>query len=266
MKIISLFVSLLLVITVLLTFSSSSSFLCFVQAQVPSSYFVNATTSCMASLKEPVEPRPLEFCYWQNAKACCTPANDASAKASFQAFTDLGPGCAPTDHKIRAAYREVHQFACLPCHPREPDFRVDARIGDTHLLGGQVEADPNATEGTFKWRVCLSFVFGKDGKSGLWGTNGSKFDKCGIRPQGGTEGFDFTIPSVAFANDNLTVLAESFVKELPSFISGFQAVIVNDSHPDFDYNRTPCFASVGQQPFFISLVVAAVVLLVSMII
>lgn len=239
----------------------------FTNAQMNSTYFVDKPTTCMASLREASEPRPLEFCYWLNDKSCCTPANDAAAKSKFQEFTDLGPGCAPTDHKIRAAYREVHQFACLPCHPREPDFRVDKRVGDKHLPGGQIAPDPAAKAGDFVWRVCLSFVLGKEPAKkpgGLWGKDGKKFDMCGIRPKG-PSGVDFTIPSVAYASDNLTQTAIDFVAELPSFLEGFGAYIVDDINRIVDYNATPCFLSAGKvEGGFLLLLVMMIVTLLTM--
>lgn len=221
--------------TVLMIASLATTVLCNapVPAKNPSLYLTESGNSgkCIASLREPFAPRALEFCFWQNSRSCCTPANDAAAKKKFSDFTDLGPGCAPTDHKIRAAYREVRQFACLPCDPLEPKYRVVT----------------DAATGSFGWRVCLSFFFGKDNKSGLWGTDGRKFDACGIKPAG-SSGVDFTIPSVAYGTgnqNNRTAIAEAFLQDLPSFISGFGAILVNDYDPNFNYDATPCFASAG---------------------
>jgi hypothetical protein len=208
--------------------------------QLQNSYFFNRTDVCMASQRRPAMPRPLEFCYWLNDVSCCTPANDADAKAAFVAFTSLGSGCAPADHRIRSAYREVRRFSCLACDPKEPRYRVSSLLGDTGA-GGTIAADPAARPGDFVWRICLSFFFGKDGKSGLWGGDGRKFDACGIRAPAGSA-TTFSLPSVAFAGMAQADLAAAFVQQLPTILANFSAVVVNDSDPNFNYTNTPCFA------------------------
>lgn len=218
--------------------SSSSSLVSAVELRLFNRSTENGHLRCMASQVFPAEPRPLEFCYWQNARSCCTPANDAAAKDAFQTFTALGAGCAPTDHRMRRAYREVRQFACLGCDPREPEYR-----------------EWKADENTYKWKVCLSFFFGKDGKSGLWRGDGKRFDECGVK------GPDFLVPSVAFGNitDKMEVAAQ-FGAILPTFLSGFAIEIVNDTiEADGPFN---CFASAGYVSITASLATALLLLFI----
>lgn len=234
-------------------------------------FFVTNPSSCMASTKSPTKPRPLEFCYWLNADSCCTPGNDALAKEKFFDFVDNGPGCSPSDHHIRATYREIRDFICLGCDPREPQYRFLAINGDAHLPGGANQPDPAAAPTEFVWRVCASFLYGPDGRSGLWGGDGGKYDKCGVNlrtpcsahtlvgydsvnqqfvdsgkgvlPADLFCGDDTVIPSSEYGMSapNQRAAAREFLSVLPQWLPDFRFVITNDSAPDFNYNATPCF-------------------------
>lgn len=250
-------------------FCLSSNWMSVVVA-VPDSYFINRTNTCMASVQTPRQPAPLEFCYWLNDNACCLPAHDASIMAAYEALLSLGAGCAPAKHSVRAAFYEIRQLICLPCHPREPAFRFRTRDGDEHL-GGNISGDSAAAEDHFTWRVCKSFLYGRSGKrdGGLWGVDGHKFDACGVQQPGdcskfkqwgynatsgswieGPAGFppgpcdaSLIVPSVEFAG--LEDPAEKMAQMVPSLFSNFNFVVVDDLDPRFNARATPCFGAAG---------------------
>jgi hypothetical protein len=237
---------------------------------VPDSYFINRPTSCMASTVESKKPRPLEFCYQYNRDSCCTPGNDAAAKDAFLTMVEAGAGCSPSDHSVRAAYREVRDFICMGCHPHEPLFRFQASVGDEHV-GGTVAPNPAASDDAFVWRVCGSWLYGLDDNSGLWGGDGRKFDECGINLPTPCEGtpvmsFDSTTntwvtgPSNAISPDSdcgtdiifprseygpyassQKHAARMFLAALPQWLPNFNFVVVNDTQYGFNHSATPCF-------------------------
>merc|ERR1719333_1029036 len=240
-------------------------------AAVENSFFINRTEHCLASTQVPRKPRPLEFCYWHNANSCCTPGNDALALEKFFILMDIGPGCSPSEHSVRATYTEVRDYMCLGCHPDEPKFRYSERQGDAHLPGGTNAPNVNASADSFVHRICASFLYGKDGTKGLWGGNGSKFDACGINMpapcsdfrQVGYDGVskqfvtsetavgpldidcggDVVFPSNEYGADasDQRAAARAFIAALPQWLPDFKFVVVNDSAPNFNYTATPCF-------------------------
>jgi hypothetical protein len=248
-------------------------------AAVPNSYFVTRPTTCVASAKPAAAPMPLEFCHWYNEKSCCTPGSDASALGAFFGLLSVGSGCAPMNQFVRAAYREVREVLCLPCDPAEPKYRVLANVGDLHI-GGEVVPDPAAASDAFVWRICSSFMFGgNDLKGGLWGGDGSKFDKCGAQisndcnsrkqifydpvtktvntstvstqPDGASCGTTYVIPSAEYFDPNeadstaqLTA-GTNFLNALPHWMQGWKYQIVNDTISSFNFNNTPCFGRRG---------------------
>ena len=233
---------------------------------VDGDYFESRPDHCMASTKVPTRPRALEFCYWHNDNSCCTPGNDALAKDKFYQLLDIGPGCAPSDHWVRATYAELRDFFCMGCHPSEPKYRFQTLVGDAHL-GGENAPDLTVGSDDFTWRICASWLYDK-----VWGADGSKFDQCGINlrtpcsdhtqvgydpstgnfvassvsvlPEDLFCGDDTVIPSSEYGipNENDSqAAARAFLSILPQWLPDFKFVVVNDSAVGFNYTLTPCF-------------------------
>jgi hypothetical protein len=263
-------------------------------AAVEDAFFVANYQSCMASTKKPTTlanpPRALEFCYWYNDGSCCTPGNDALAKEKFFGLIEVGPGCSPSDHHVRATNRELREFMCMGCYPMEPKYRFLTAIGDAHLPGGQTGGDATAPVDDFTWRVCASFLYGKDDKSGFWGKGGEKYDKCGINlrtpcvdhPQLG-----FNVTSNSFVSSGVSVLppdldcgddmvfpsseygtgrpaARQMLSALPQWIPNFKYVVTDDiANSSFRYNETPCFRGSGAEHVSLATVVAVTIALIA---
>lgn len=243
-------------------------------AALDNTFFFNRTNYCFMTATLPTKSENgLEFCYTHNPHACCLPATDANIRDAFEKITELGAGCSRTKHSVKATYRELREFACLPCMREEPQYRYRTQIGDAHLPGGQNPPDSTAAATKYTWRVCRSFLYGFDGKSGLWGGDGKKYDACGVkqmssctsqhqwgfdpRLNSGAGGFvesdqlvldldpmavcgdNLIIPSVEFAEASDP--AEQMLGLLAMEIPDFSFVVTNDSDPDFRFNETPCF-------------------------
>jgi hypothetical protein len=236
-------------------------------AGIPDSFFVTRPEKCLASTQNPKKPLPLEFCHFHNDNSCCTPGNDAIAKDAFYGLLAVGYGCSASDHNVRATYSEVRHFMCMGCHPEEPTYRFRLTDGD----GGNIAADPAAAPDSFAWRVCESFLQGRDLTSGLWGADATKYDRCGVNmpstcqgvpfagydtstssfvystdtyvPPGANCGSEMIYPKAEYGADaeSQRQAAQQFLAALPQWLPNFKFVIVNDTQPGFNYTATPCF-------------------------
>lgn len=229
------------------------------------SYFAEHNDSCIVSGHPPSQPLGSDFCTQFASKSCCLPSFDVNhVQEAFLAVIPQGPGCGATKHSVRAAYSALRRFACLPCDPMEPQYRFLSSQGDI-AHGGVVPAATDVDDTTFTWRICRSFFYGRQSgqlRRGLWGTNASHFDKCGVNigqckalpvfnvsnrtfsvpdPDCTSTDTDLVIPSVAFADFDDP--AAEMLSYLPQTIGGFRFVVVDDEDPSFDFRATPCFGS-----------------------
>jgi hypothetical protein len=186
------------------------------------------------STQLPEKPTGLEFCYWYNDNSCCTSSNEDDIINYFQsAAGGLGAACSPSKHENKLNYWHVREWLCMECDPKEPTYRFLTRQGDIHL-GGTTEGDPTAETTDFTWRVCKSFVYGKDGKGGLWGGDGKKYDDCGIKVQTNCE----DAKQVYFVvSNNVTGEGEVVVSEQP-VLAGWDPYMCGDSAitPSVEYS------------------------------
>lgn len=252
---------------------------------VDETFFATHPDHCTASAQLPRKPRPLEFCYNYNYDSCCTPGNDAAAKEAFYGVMSLGLGCSPSDHRVRASYHEIREFMCMGCDPREPSYRFLESAGD-----GVTPGNVNASADSYVWRVCASFLYGRNNDTGLWGGHGGKFDECGINlptacsPSSNTLndgdvsvsnadgdcGSDIVFPRAEYAAEASSVddqrrAARTLLSVLPQWLPNFKFVVVDDTHPDFNRTATPCFAGSARTASSIALAmfVAIVAVLLS---
>ena len=252
------------------------------------SYFVNRGNHCMMTGRLPERPAPLSFCYWFNDLSCCVPGWDLDIGNAFVEVSDLGQGCSPSKHSVKSAYFQIREWMCLGCDPKEPTYRFRTNVGDAHLPGGQNPPDSAAPDEDFTWRLCKSWLYGKDGKSGLWGNNASKYDLCGIQflndcsaikqwgYDPGTGQFvessipildgwdpgmcagDVIFPGIEFGNDPEP--AASLLQIIPQFTPDFKFVITDDNATDFNREATPCYrGAAGSVSVMLSLAVALLV-------
>jgi hypothetical protein len=213
------------------------------------------------------------------------PGSDLDVLNAYVQVVDVGAGCSPSKHSVKAVFKEVKDYMCMVCDPDEPTYRFQTRFGDVKV-GGVNAPDPSMPVDDFTWRICRSWLYGKDGVSGFWG-NGSKYDRCGIQflndcsaikqwsfdsatgqwvesdvpilynwDPGMCAG-DPIIPKLEFGSDPEP--AASLMQIIPNFIPNFKFVITDDLDPSFRYNNTPCFRG-GAAP--ISYLVGSVLLLV----
>lgn len=250
------------------------------------SYFVSNNATCMLTGLLPSEPPGADFCSQFTSKSCCLPSYDLNTiQPNYLAIVPQGPGCGATKHSIRASYSAFRSLVCLPCDPKEPQYRFLSAMGDT-ASGGLVPADPNAGATDFTWRICKSFFYGRGRgtlKRGMWGTNASHLDKCGLnvqtcrqtsyfdpvaltwtRPNPNCTGSaaDLIVPSVAYSG--VTDPAVDLTSYLPVNIPNFQFVVVDDEDQAFSFAATPCFGSdVSAAPALQSIFIAILTLAVS---
>lgn len=207
----------------------------------------------------PKVPFALDVCYMHSHNACCLTGYDKEIKNAYSAIISGGSGCKPGAQRIRALLYSLLRYLCIPCDPNEPSYRFESVIGD-QVDGGVVPPSLNSLPGELTWRVCQSFLYGPPGKhQGIWGVNGSHYDDCGIVLQSclstpifnmETQRFtspspncssesDLLIPSVAFRNSPNPAL--EMLSLIAQTMADFQIVVVNDSDPAYNYEKTPCF-------------------------
>jgi hypothetical protein len=231
---------------------------------------------CIVSANAPVKPIGLEFCYWYNSKACCVPQVDGEAGEFFGHAVALGLSCSISKHQIKVTYNAIREWYCLGCDPDEPRYRYKVKKGDKGAAGGQHDPVPTASEDAVTWRICKSFLLGKDGNGGLWNKDGSMYDQCGFLTEnpcgngmqvvwdpklknGDGDVFTTTSPVLAgwdpfMCGDNLIIPSKQYVNApvpVEAFLkdfnpagfqdSGFSFVITDDTKADFNYDATPCF-------------------------
>jgi hypothetical protein len=236
-------------------------------------------TECIVSAKPAVKPEGLEFCHWYNSKSCCVPQLDSDTQEIYGHAVALGLSCSISKHQIKVTYNAVREWYCLGCDPDEPKYRFKSKLGDKNLPGGQADGDPKAADNKVTWRVCKSFLFGNAGNGGLWGKDGSMYDKCGILMENKCDGGkqvvwnpnqnnkDGAVMQTEFSvlqgwdpfmcGDNLIIPSKEYVSEKepaeaflraippPGFGDvGFDFVITDDSKADFNRDATPCFRGV----------------------
>lgn len=227
-----------------LLIAASVALLCGAVQAVGNDFFVNRTNYCFASTQPAQKPFPLEFCYWLNDNSCCVPGTDLVAENAFYGMVSTGAGCSPSDHKVRAINNEMRDFLCMPCDPNEPSYRFLTAVGDM-AAGGVNGPSASAAPDDFTWRICASFLYGKDDKSGLWGGDGSKFDQCGVLLQtGNATSAQMIFPRAEYGDvaDNQHQAAQNFLSVLPMWLPGFSFVITDDiTNTSFNYTATPCF-------------------------
>lgn len=249
-------------------------------AALSADYFINKTDTCISSGLTPSEPAGLTFCVWYHKNSCCLPAIDNEILENYFSTVSLGPGCASASHENKATHREIRDLMCMPCDPHEPRFRFSTKQGDI-AQGGKIPGDPTAPDGDFTWRICKSFLYGKDAKSGLWGDGGRKYDRCGfyhspdcaMHPQYGYDpatGTWIQSPFPAQASDGhscdpqliiprlefegTTDPAERLMQFLPMVLPvDFKFVVVDDMEAGFNYQATPCFRGSGAAGLLISI-------------
>jgi hypothetical protein len=218
-----------------------------------------ASDKCFVTNNEPLVPFGLELCYMHSHKACCLPGFDQEIQTAYSALVPNGQGCGPGSQRIYTSLYALRQYLCLPCHPDEPSYRFESVKGDI-VDGGVVPPSTNSLPGEQTWRICRSFLYGKAGSNqGLWGNQGSRYAQCGVTVSScmATPVFNITsatfvtpsstckavnelvIPSIAFedAADPALEMLSAVVQSMPDF----QIVVVNDSDPNYDFNKTPCF-------------------------
>lgn len=226
-------------------------------------YFVDNNYTCFVSGLSPREPAGTDFCTDFASLSCCLPGYDVNTvQAAFYNLIPAGPGCGSSKHSVRAAYSSIRKFSCLPCDPLEPQYRFQTQVGDI-VNGGVVAGSPSADPTEFTWRVCRTFLYGRQQgalRRGLWGNNGSHFTQCGLMlpqckaspvynatnqtfaaldPSCTSTELDLLIPALAFGDaEDPAVELLSYV---PQSIGGFQFVVVDDEDPAFSYAHTPCF-------------------------
>jgi hypothetical protein len=208
---------------------------------IDNSYFVTKTDRCWVTGLQPKNPFPLEVCFWFNDNSCCNPTTDQKVAGVFDGLI-AGPGCAPMGHRVKSTYKEILQFLCMPCDPLEPKYRFRLRDGDTI---GQIAADASQPADAFGWKICKSFVQGINNMSGLWGTNGTRYDICGL-----TLGDSIVTPSVEYADDTDTSVDKQYTAatRFLTAVAGlmwtrpnFTVSIVDDTVANYNFTGSPCY-------------------------
>lgn len=224
--------------------------------------FAAAQTSsekCFVTNKEPLVPYGLELCYMHSHRACCLPGFDQEIQTAYTNLVPNGQGCGPGSQRIYSSLYALRQYLCLPCNPDEPLYRFESVKGDI-VDGGVVPPSISSVAGEQTWRICRSFLYGEAGsRQGLWGDGGSRYAQCGVfvsscmatpvfnittatftTPSSSCKAVnELTIPSIAFedASDPALEMLSMISQSMPDF----QIVVVNDSDPNYDYDKTPCF-------------------------
>ncbi|KAG5467662.1 hypothetical protein CUR178_01308 [Leishmania enriettii] len=214
---------------------------------------------CFLTDSHPTVPMGLELCYMHSHNACCLPGFDKEIWAAYSALVPNGQGCMPGSQHIYSSLYALRQYLCLPCDPNEPRYRFESVRGDM-VDGGLVPPSANSVAGEQTWRVCRSFLYGKKGtQKGLWGNNGSRYADCGVIVSSCMSTPVFNISTGSFqspsssckASNELTIPSNTFrnapdpalkmLSRVPQSMPEFQIVVVDDSDPNYDYDRTPCF-------------------------
>jgi hypothetical protein len=250
--------------------------LCIQVAQTLSAeYFVDNNQTCYVSGLAPGEPAGTDFCTDFAALSCCLPGYDINkAQAAFFDLIPQGPGCGSSKHSVRAAYSALRTFSCLPCDPREPQYRFQTQVGDI-VNGGVVPGSPTSSPDEFTWRICRSFIYGRNNgalRRGLWGSNASHFTRCGLMlsqckasrvfnssnltfseldASCDSSATDLIIPGLAF--EGLDDPGVELLSYVPQSINGFQFVVVDDEDPSFSFARTPCFGAESSSSTLVAL-------------
>lgn len=233
------------------------------QVQDPSYFIVNNDT-CFITGKLPTKPLGTDFCTEFASLSCCLPSFDINTiQPAYYGVIPQGPGCGSTKHTIRAAYSSLRRFSCLPCDPKEPQYRFRSIEGDV-AFGGTVPPSPASAATDFTWRICKTFLYGRNAgasKRGLWGNSASHFDSCGVNVQTCaqnpvydvvnanfskldstcTSSADLVIPSVAYKDSSTP--ASDMLQYIAQTIPGFQFVVVDDEDANFNMKKTPCFGA-----------------------
>lgn len=225
-----------------------------------------ATNHCIATGMLPNKHFHLRFCGESYPhQRCCSSSTDTQNRESYVALTSTDAAtCGPSSPASHKAMKEIRDFLCLPCDPHEPSYRYKQFDGDLHL-GGQAPPNPDADPEEWAWRICKTFIFGKDGKSGMWGADGSKFNECGysaaqcknaayleydensstwIRnfPETCTFPADSgpVFPSLFYSGTELQKAAQ-VLQDAWSAVNNFAFYVVDDQHPSYSYDEAPCF-------------------------
>ncbi|KAG5467103.1 hypothetical protein LSCM1_01284 [Leishmania martiniquensis] len=214
---------------------------------------------CFLTDSHPAVPMGLELCYMHSHKACCLPGFDKDIRGVYSALVPNGQGCMPGSHRIYSSLYALREYLCLPCDPQEALYRFESVQGDMKD-GGLVPPSANSAAGEQTWRICRSFLYGKAGtQKGLWGRSGSRYDECGIiinsclstpvfnvstgsfeSPSSSCKASsELTIPSITFRDSPDPAL--EMLSRVPQSMPQIQIVIVDDSDPNYDYDKTPCF-------------------------
>ncbi|KPI87108.1 hypothetical protein ABL78_3820 [Leptomonas seymouri] len=218
-----------------------------------------ASDKCYVTDKRPLVPFGLELCYMHSHKSCCLPGFDKEIQTAYSNTVPKGEGCGPGSQRIFTSLYALREYLCLPCDPNEPSYRFESVKGDI-VDGGVVPPSPSSVAGEQTWRICRSFLYGKLGSNqGLWGDRGSRYAECGVivssciatpvfnietatfqKPSSSCKpSNELVFPSVAFpgASDPALEMLASVTQSMPDF----QIVVVNDSDPNYNYSKTPCF-------------------------
>ncbi|KAK7198398.1 hypothetical protein NESM_000799400 [Novymonas esmeraldas] len=218
---------------------------------------------CFLTDAEPSVPFALGLCYMHSHNACCLPGFDQAIQEAYSALVPNGQGCVPGSQRIYASLYALREYLCLPCDPREPSYRFESIKGDI-VDGGIVPPSRSSVAGEQTWRVCRSFLYGKeDTLEGLWGDGGSRYGECGVITSSCMSTPIFNVTSATFqrpsssckASNELIIPSVSFrgsadpalqmLSMVAQTMPDFQIVVVNDSDPNYDYEKTPCFGLDG---------------------
>lgn len=224
------------------------------------------TNSCYATGGQPNSFFHLPFCgEVYSGKRCCPSQVDLQNRETYMTLTMSDSAtCGPADPVVYRSMSEIRHFMCLPCDPQEPTFRYLQRDGDLHL-GGQAPPNDEADPDEWGWRICQSFIFGKDRKSGLWGVDGDKFNKCGysavdcknvvfLEYDNETESWLRHFPGPCdFINDDTAIFPGRFydgtelqkaalvLQDVWSAVDDFAFYFIDDYDPSYRFEDAPCF-------------------------
>jgi hypothetical protein len=176
-----------------------------------------------------VQARYLKFCQDYYNLACCIPGHDLENQLQFEnLIAGLGPGC-----KNPMMYPEIRYYYCLGCDPEQPKYTTYVNSTSN---GQKVFVEDEI-------RVCKSFV------KFLW-TNPT-YPDCGVMKSNpcpdswGDNGFDpytcgddLILPGVEFSD------GIDFINAFkPPGLDEFTFVEVDDTVPDYDETKTPCWSA-----------------------
>ncbi|TPP47819.1 hypothetical protein CGC20_14165 [Leishmania donovani] len=168
---------------------------------------------CFVTDAAPAVPFGLELCYMHSHNACCLPGNDKDIQTAYSALVPKGQGCVAGSQRIYTSLYALRQYLCLPCDPKEPLYRFESVKGDM-VDGGLVPPSTNSVAGEQTWRICRSFLYGKEGtRKGLWGHDGSRYAECGV------------IVSSCMSTPVFNITAASFQSPSPSCVASNELII-----------------------------------------